>query len=104
MFWEFRKRVYRNFLLQLLIVWFGAYLLIMLLFTDNLVHNRFVKILAYSGKPIEITPGEDLSEYVNQNVRCTFKYVINPVTNFYDDDNFNKVSMYLETYFIKKDN
>ena len=85
MFWEFRKRVYRNFLLKLLIVWLGTYLLIMLLVGDNFVSDGLMKIITYSGKPIEINPGEALSDYVYKNVRCTFKYVINPVTNFYDD-------------------
>lgn len=102
MFREFRKRVYRNCFTKLSLVWGVMCCLCVLLLGDNLVHNTLMKVFTYSGRPIEINPGDDLSEYAYEKVRCTFKYVINPVTNFYEED--SPENPYTCGYIVLDDN
>ena len=107
MFQELKKRIRVAFIIQLLI---GGLIMIPLLwvilkegFSQGFIPELYAKISIHSGETIEINPGEDLSQYAYKNVRCTFKYVINPVVNFYHTDDPDKV-LYTLGYVVVDEN
>lgn len=90
MFWEFRKKIYGQFLIKLFRFMLIMCLLLVLILGDTFVNRMIVEATTYSNKIVDIKPGEDLSKYEYKKVRCTIKYVINRVINFYDRDDPNK--------------
>ena len=81
MFQELKKRVNLAFISQLGIA-FVIFPLLVAIWKGGFAQELITKARACFQEPIEINPGEDLSQYANQNVRCTFKYVINSVVIF----------------------
>ena len=90
MFQELKKRIHLAFIIQLLMI---SVLLPILsvIWKVGIAQELVANARACFQEPIEINPGEDLSQYAYQNVRCTFQYVITPVVNFYQTDDPDKV-------------